>query len=439
MFKHRDALIVAATVIVVIFFTVLLYVVIRLIQRHFRPNRVAVTQQPLPKTISLQPQHDPKRRLYNHAFFNRGSSTKTALFNWADHPTLINDVVENGWSRFAFIQYNNSSTVRSSLFNSLRAITDDNHQVEETWEVGLNSVDFMQKLRFKINGSNLSTSINSSKLTVRMNLPLPGPQLGNSFPPEAYFEITVVSCLVNKGLVKGDGENLEKAKLLSQHSDSSIISGIKSSAAIAHTGSKKGSGIMMSVGLTVCGSTMNKLPGSYPGSIAFHSNGSVYLTGMKLVFESEKQDWAQPGKVIGCGFDPRQKKVFFTLDSELIHVVHCKSEDFGMPMYPIIASNIDMTATVNLGQSSFSYGPANVNRTPNPCFTGGTSLEYDDSKELFSMERLDSEWLAHSATVRSTASNNSHQNNYYANNNNRIGYDDEESEAELFEIVLDSS
>ncbi|KAH9612918.1 hypothetical protein KSS87_016336 [Heliosperma pusillum] len=201
---------------------------------------------------------------------------------------------------------------------------------------------------------------------------------------------------------------------------------------------RKGRGFIMSIGLSIGGSNMNKIPGSYPGSIAFHSNGSVYLAGMKLVFESEKQDWAQPGKVIGCGFDPRQKKVFFTLDSELIHVVHCKSEDFGMPMYPIIVSNIDITAAVNLGQSSFSYGQANVNRTSNPCFTGGTSLEYDDSKELFSMERLDTEWLAHSATVRSTASNKNHHNNYYDNNNNKFAYDDE-SEAELFEIVLDSS
>ncbi|KAH9612917.1 hypothetical protein KSS87_016335 [Heliosperma pusillum] len=237
MFKQRQALIVTATIVVIIILTIFLYFLVRLIQRYFRPNRVAVTQQPLPKTLPLQPQSHSKRRTYNHPFFNRGSSAKTGLFNWADHPTLINDVVENGWSRFAFVHYNNhSSSVRSSLFNSLRAITDDNHQIEETWEVGLGSADFMQKLHFKINGSNLSTSINnSSKLTARMNLPLPGPQVGNSFPPEAYFEITVVSCLVNKGLVKSEGENLEKAKLLSQQSDSSIISGIKSLAAITHT------------------------------------------------------------------------------------------------------------------------------------------------------------------------------------------------------------
>jgi hypothetical protein len=41
------------------------------------------------------------------------------------------------------------------------------------------------------------------------------------------------------------------------------------------------------------------------------------------VFESEEAECGRTEKVIGCGFDPQQK-VLFTVDSQLLHVVHCK-------------------------------------------------------------------------------------------------------------------
>lgn len=152
---------------------------------------------------------------------------------------------------------------------------------------------------------------------------------------------------------------------------------------------------------------------------------------MKLVFESEKAEWIGANKVIGCGFDPRQKKVFFTLDSELVHVIHCQSEEFGTPLYPTLAANIDIMVLVNFGQSPFKYAPANAQRTPNPCFVAplvnspAGTLSYDDSKELFSMGRIDSQWLNRSTTKGS--------------HNHRALDFDEESEADLFEIVLDRS
>lgn len=155
------------------------------------------------------------------------------------------------------------------------------------------------------------------------------------------------------------------------------------------------------------------------------------LSGIKLVFESEKAEWARTDKVIGCGFDPRQNKVFFTVDAELVHVIHCKSEEFGTPLYPTVAANTDILVLVNFGQSAFSYAEANAQRTPNPCFIGplvkSPALGYEDSKELFSMGRIDSQWLNRSATK------SSHINGA----NNRAVDFDEESEADLFEIVLD--
>jgi hypothetical protein len=125
--------------------------------------------------------------------------------------------------------------------------------------------------------------------------------------------------------------------------------------------------------------------------------------------------------------------VFFTVDGELLHVVHCKSEEFGTPLYPAIAANNDILVLVNFGQSAFSYAQANAQRTPNPCFIGppakSPSLGYEDSKELFSMGRLDSQWLN-----RSTTTKGSHVNEA---NNQGVDFDDE-SEADLFEIVLDN-
>ncbi|XP_021726811.1 uncharacterized protein LOC110693937 [Chenopodium quinoa] len=163
---------------------------------------------------------------------------------------------------------------------------------------------------------------------------------------------------------------------------------------------------------------------------------------MKLVFESEKEDWAKTGKVIGCGFDPRKKEVYFTADSELVHLIHCKSEDFGRPLYPVMATNIGITMLVNLGQSSFNYLPANAHRTPNPCFIGpvvnssATTLGYEDSKELFSMGRIDAEWHSHSATTKSTVCYNS---DLYNTRINKMDEYEDETEAEFIEIVLDST
>lgn len=155
---------------------------------------------------------------------------------------------------------------------------------------------------------------------------------------------------------------------------------------------------------------------------------------MKLVMESEKAQWIGTDRVIGCGFDPRQKKVFFTLDSELVHVIHCQSEEFATPLCPTLAANIDIQVLVNFGQSAFKYAPANAQRTPNPCFIAplvnspGATLGYDDSKELFSMGRIDSQWLNRSAN----------KGNHHNGNSTQV-LDFDESEADLFEIVLDVS
>jgi hypothetical protein len=88
---------------------------------------------------------------------------------------------------------------------------------------------------------------------------------------------------------------------------------------------------------------------------------------------------------------------------------------------------------VNFGQNAFKYAPANAQRTPNPCFVSplvnSPIIGYDDSKELFSMGRIDSQWL------NRTTTKGSHHN---GNNNSTMDFD-EESDADLFEIVIDGS
>jgi len=86
---------------------------------------------------------------------------------------------------------------------------------------------------------------------------------------------------------------------------------------------------------------------------------------------------------------------------------------------------------VNLGQSAFEYAPANDQRVADPCFKRPLfpspqklpGAFYEDSGDLFSMGKLDSQWLAN------VDCSNSHdvQNKRPPS----------EGESEFFEIVLD--
>ncbi|GLT58903.1 hypothetical protein SLA2020_317620 [Shorea laevis] len=374
---------------------------------------------------SLHHQLDLERRKRgNYHVFRRGLSAKP-LFNWADHPSLVTDAVENGWSRFGFTGYMPSPSTRSSLLGICAAGDyERGNDVEISWEVCQGSADFMQKIRLNsgLKKANLSNHSTAAASVIRTALPLPGPPLGNSaFPQEAYFEITILFC---RG--RNDDQEGEKVKLIRENSNAKANSESEEM-------KLEGDAVMISVGLTGGAPLPLKLPGSYPGSIGFNSDGSVYLDGIKLAFGSEKEDWGKSEKVIGCGFDPRQKKVFFTVDSQLVHVINCKTEEFGTPLYPILAANDDVLVLVNFGQSAFVYSPANPRRTPNPCFIGplvnSPALGFEDSKELFSMGRIDSQWLNRNTTKASING---------GPNSPRVEFD-EESEADLFEIVLDGT
>ncbi|KZV54562.1 hypothetical protein F511_01360 [Dorcoceras hygrometricum] len=398
-----------------------------------------------------QMNHDLERdtsKKTNYYVLRHGVSTKKPTFSWADHPSLITDAVENGWSRFAFTALISSPSVKSAKSLLGVCAAGDPVDVEIAWEVCEGSADFMQKIRLNPGLRKNAASVGSSMgavSVIRTALPLPGPHLGNSsFPQEAYFEITILSCnenihdhLLDKE--RKDKSEGEKIKLIGEdfnakmNSDSlNHVSGRNRIEDLKLGG--KNEVIFLSVGFTGGGTIPLKIPGSYPGSIGFNSSGSVYLDGIKLVFDSGKEEWARTGKVIGCGYNPNQKKVFFTCDSQLVHEIHCKTEEFSYPLYPTMAANTDITVVVNLGQSPFKYLPGDRHRTPNPCFIGpmlgnSPSLGHEDSRELFSMGRIDSQWLQRSAMRSNNNTVNSIKGSEY----------DLESEGDLFEIVLDST
>ncbi|KAL1534168.1 hypothetical protein AAHA92_30387 [Salvia divinorum] len=299
------------------------------------------------------------------------------FFSWSDHPSLSAEAVENGWQRFAFVAGDDG----------------EGSNVEMSWEVFDESVDYMQKIRL---------AQTTSFCLVRAALPLPGPQFAyTSFPKEAYFEIRV---LPDHGEVK-DKITQEKLGEVEVEDESFLVS----------------------IGL-IGGSDSHfplNNPGTFLGSVGLDSTGSVYLDGTKLVGRSENGEWGRAENVIGCGFDPLQKKVFFTLNSKLVYEIRCKREEFGHPLYPTLAANGDVSVVVNLGQSPFKFDPANSRRTRNPCFmsknasTNATPCYELDSQELFSMGKIDGKWKQWC----------------YEEHNNRGGGGDHMSEADLFEIV----
>nr|GLL18257.1 uncharacterized protein LOC109149121 [Ipomoea trifida] len=377
----------------------------------------------------------------------RGPPPPKSVFSWADHPLLVTGAVENGWSEFGFAVC--APPPPAARFGRRM-------EVEISWEVSQGSPEFMQKIQFRRDSGN-SKKIKSAPLMddalamVKTGLPLPGPPLGNSsFPQDAYFEITILPFDDHElmGKMKEDHHKSEgeKIKLIGNQFNAKT----SNSLSLVHVAgshlqelsadgkeTKRSDFVALSIGLAAAacggggGAVPFKLPGNYPGSIGFNSNASVFLDGMELVHDSETEEWGKPEKVIGCGYNPAQKKVFFTVDSQLVYEIHCKSEEFGSPLYPIIAANADINVLVNIGQSAFKYAPANLQRTPNPCFishlpTNSPLLGYEDSKELFSMGRIDSEWL------------NAKSNTTTVNSLKQLEYD-LESEGDLFEIILDGS
>ncbi|KAI4321510.1 hypothetical protein MLD38_034880 [Melastoma candidum] len=391
------------------------------------------------------------RRLPGYSVFCHGTSGRLH-FSWTDHPSSMMDAAESSLSGFTFMRYNSCPSSLPSLRGAC-ATGDPQGKGEMepviSWVAAQGSADFMQKIRLNpgLKQVNSSSPV-AAACVIKTASPLPVSPLGDKYlPPEVYFEITIQESRNVCDSTQTDGEN-ERTKLILDDSEMKA-----NSESLEHIASDQGhtrveemglnvkedgpdEDVLLSVGLTAGDSVPLKLPGTYAGSIGFNSNGTIHHDESKVMFKCEKADWGMPEKVIGCGFDPSQKEVFFTVDSELVQVIHCQTEEFGLPLYPTLAANSDMTVLVNFGQVPFKYSPMNAHRALSPCFKGtlanspprATALVHEDSRELFSMGRIDSQWLHRSLN------NGGHV--CPSNNSRRVDFD-QESDADLFEIVLD--
>nr|CAD1824933.1 unnamed protein product [Ananas comosus var. bracteatus] len=315
-----------------------------------RSSRASLRFHHLREHRSLPRQHQ------ENSAINLQQQQQQPPFRWDDHPRLVADAAENGWSRFVFTP----------------AACDWADWPGKTWEVPPGSSEFVQTVRLNpaIRKKKSSDDCSGCASSLRMSLPSPG---RNCRAPPSRKKPT-------------------------SRSPSSTSTRSRAYGCIAGT-------------LDLLFSDREFAAGTYPRSIGFHSDGAVYLDGMKLVTESEKSRWASVNRVIGCGFEPSKKKVFFTVDSQLKHAISCNSDAFASPL----------------------YSPANARRTANPCFVGSNSGEdgsmaigYEDSGELFSMGRVDSGWL-------DNAKNRSQKS---AANGGGAAAVDFDAESDLFEISL---
>ncbi|CAL4886716.1 unnamed protein product [Urochloa decumbens] len=427
-------------------------------------------------------------------------------FQWADHPRLVTEAAENGWAQFVFAVAppRSKSASNSPLWGTCPvcdAGTASRDTAEAAWELPTGSSERMQAVRLNPSTAAAAAAAASSRkqwlpggipsplrggsggdsdaagkdttsnsnhpggalCVARMSLPLPGPPLaGAPFPQDAYFEITIIylntrrpewsaSRASRRGRDgAGAGSESDRVKLISfapdaAKDDDPVVQESRAGGKDDQLQDSKQRHLqVMSLGLAAASAAPARaaMAGTYASSIGFHSNGAVYLDGMKLVYETEKSSWAGVDKVVGCGFEPAKRKVFFTVDGQLVHAVSCNAEAYGSPLYPVVASGFDVMALVNLGQGKFRYAPANARRTANPCFvraassadarggggSGGMGLEFDDSGELFSMGRVDSGWME---AMRLTKSR---KDSVAGSGAASVG--DPEAESDLFEISL---
>ncbi|GLJ29942.1 hypothetical protein SUGI_0591960 [Cryptomeria japonica] len=324
-------------------------------------------------------------------------SFSVEAFRWDHHPSLVAEILEHGWTTFAFTYnyFNREKNKHSPLSCGLCRGAESEPEI--SWEP-VSGSNLMQKIRLN------PACASSEFVSLHTALPLPGPALGSlGFPQESYFEITIISegsaddkVFYNSmgfedGVDDDDGVNL----LHLVNSDPKIapgeglrLSDVAGSNKNVSAGQRKGKERVIAVGQGASGSCACTMPGLDLGSVGFYSTGAVLLNGQRPAgSEEEMHKWGNVGSVIGCGFEPARS-----------------------PLYPTIAANYDVTVLVNFGQRSFCYEDANSRRVTDP-----SSLNcLEDSREFFSIERIDPLWLADKMPT-------------------------EPDESDLFEITLDAN
>ncbi|CAA6669997.1 unnamed protein product [Spirodela intermedia] len=234
-----------------------------------------------------------------------------------------------------------------------------------------------------------------------MNLPLPGPQLGDDsafFPAEAYFEIIILHLqplsrrrhqLRRIAQRKGGCGDGDRRKLMHDNPAAVLIDessqGDADSISPVQEQEEEEAEVVVCLGLTEGGGP----PDSPPGATLARSDSTPEVAStstrlfIHLIVNKDRnfpnngarrdQSGVRVGEEDAVGgrqqdhrlrVQPKKETVFFTVDSLLLHVVRCNSDAFRCPLYPAVAANVDVVASVNLGQRPFKYAPANARRLP---------------------------------------------------------------------------
>ncbi|KAJ7520232.1 hypothetical protein O6H91_20G073200 [Diphasiastrum complanatum] len=437
--------------------------------------------------ISRQGNHTIKLRKNTHAF---------KYFDWIENPNLMIDAVENGWGAFAFYYLRSQATpISSKVWNTCTQCgRRGDMEPEIAWEIG-NGADYMQSIRLNP-GRKFDERSASSFQILQSALPLPGPPLGaHSYPQEAYYEITIVAegCEHPSHAVSHDlpseHDNRSQSTSSPFHGQSMAVNRSSSVGKMLHGFKQKTSSdgtpnseqhdeepkgedkkfqSLMSKGLNefhllninnhegdkskilavglgarlaLSDVPATALPGSSLGSVGLYSDGQILLDGLPIDRYGEKHTTAKArfweattSTTVGCGYNPKEKRVFFTFNGDIVTSVTSSSQDFMHPLHARIGSNYDATILVNLGQSSFVYPQANERRAPdpgnsrppNPRLSKSNHPLYEDSGELFSMERLDSHGLVEMEFSPLSSQDLQQHRHLFS-----------EVEADLFEIALE--
>lgn len=214
-----------------------------------------------------------------------GFPLKPGLFTWTDHPALVTEAVENGWTRFGFIVHAPAPLVTGSspgsvLLGLCTTAGSEDPGVVITWEVSNGSVEFTQTIKFN-RAFKETVNAKNPLMVLRAALPLPGPQLlSSAFPQEAYFEITILEILQRD---RGFGEGGDLASVEGEKTKLFKSQGLK--LVKRREWDTENEEAVLSLGLATGGSFgvgETRLPGKFPASIGFQSDGAVYLDGTYL-------------------------------------------------------------------------------------------------------------------------------------------------------------
>ncbi|PKC12201.1 hypothetical protein RhiirA5_373277 [Rhizophagus irregularis] len=100
-----------------------------------------------------------------------------------------------------------------------------------------------------------------------------------------------------------------------------------------------------------------RLPGCNTDSIGFHSDEGRIFRNEKYTGSTYAEKWGKVNDVIGCGYYPNNRQVFFTINGENLGIAYTGL--LHNILYPTIGSNGHCILKVNFGPE-FEYKEANI-------------------------------------------------------------------------------